>query len=114
MAVSHDVRRGAKEGGKGRGIFGGWLGEGCSEQRGVIGRLSSEFGGYGTNTTPRLVTPNAITWGPMFDRWVLLLFGIHQTLRRADRPVARLSQRYANGEALLLVLGNAPAVPTSK
>ena len=35
-------------------------------------------------STPRLVTPNAITWGSLLDRRALLLFGIHQTLSRAS------------------------------
>ena len=54
----------------------------AGQGRAEIG-LSSEFGGYGPNTTPRLVTPNPITWGLMLDRRALLLFGSHQTLSRA-------------------------------
>ncbi len=36
--------------------------------------------------TPRLVTPSAITWAPcLITGELLLLFGIHQTLRRAPK-----------------------------
>ena len=35
-------------------------------------------------SAPRLVTPNAITWVPLLGRWALLLFGIYQTLSRAQ------------------------------
>ena len=46
-------------------------------------RLFSELGGYGTNTTPRSVTPKAITMVLLLDRRAQLLFGSHQTLSSA-------------------------------